>query len=148
MRDTIKLKVNYASKDIKRLEYVHDGDSGLDFRAYTPEDIIVKAGDVVVIPTGIRIGLPVGYEMAMRSKSGLASKQKMITVLGTIEYNYTGYIGVILHNTTKEDYIVKNGDKVGQGVPQRVTYVEEFIEVDNFEETNRGSNGFGSSGLR
>jgi dUTP pyrophosphatase len=113
--------------------------------------IIVHAhGGRVLIPTGVRIGLPDGYELQVRPRSGLALKNgiSVLNTPGTVDSDYYGFIGIILLNTGKLDFVVNEGDRIAQGVLKRVEQVE-WVKVDTVEElgqSQRGENGFGSTG--
>lgn len=157
-------------------QYAHDYDAGVDLVA--TEDVIVEPGETVKVPTGIAISLPVGYEAQVRPRSGITLKTKLRVALGTIDAGYVGEIGVIVDNikeygeydpmwfaegidnkrvradvyTNGEKvqygaYIIRKGDRIAQLV---IAPVEQatFIEVDSLEQTQRGSGGFGSSGVK
>ena len=131
-------------------EYAKPGDSGMDLRAYLPDGpVTLKPLERKLIHTGIYVCIPEWYEIQIRPRSGLALKSG-ITVLntpGTIDSDYTGDIGIILFNTSNQPFTVYPGDKVAQGVLTRV-YQANFIEKDELQETNRGSGGYGHSGIK
>ncbi|MCL2287037.1 MAG: dUTP diphosphatase [Firmicutes bacterium] len=119
--------------------------AGLDL--YAKIDAIIKKGERTLIPTGIRVALPFGYEAQVRPRSGLALKYG-VTVLntpGTIDADFRGEVGVILVNLGKEDFAVKRGDRIAQMVIAKVEMVE-FAEVCELPETERGEGGYGSTG--
>ncbi|NRB10107.1 MAG: dUTP diphosphatase [Rickettsiaceae bacterium] len=123
------------------------GSAGMDLLAAITEDIIIKAGTVEIIPTGIAISLPLGYEGQVRPRSGLAAKHG-ITVLnspGTIDADYRGEIKAILINHSKEDFTISRGMRVAQLVIAKHETVD-LIAVTSLDETDRGSKGFGSTG--
>lgn len=125
--------------------YAQPGDAGADLRA--AEYVVVPAGGRALVPTGVRAAVPDGYGLFVHPRSGLALKSG-ITVLnapGTIDSGYRGEIGVILFNTTDEDFQVFEGDRVAQAVVQRVQAVT-FQVVQELDETERGAGGFGSTG--
>ena len=129
-------------------EYAHMDDSGLDICAFLEEDLIIKPGERALVQTGIYVAIPDGYEFQVRSRSGLALK-KGIFVLnspGTIDAGYRNSIGVILYNSSKDDFTVKNGDRIAQLVLQAVPMVV-WQEVENLDDTERGMGGYGSSGV-
>lgn len=110
--------------------------------------IVINPGGRILIPTGIYIQLPEGYEAQVRPRSGLAIKHG-ITVLntpGTIDSDYTGEIGVILHNAGNKPFSVSDGDRIAQMCIKRYEKAE-FEEVDTLEETERGQQGFGHTGV-
>ena len=121
--------------------------SGLDLRANILEKIILAPFDRKLIPTGISISIPEGYEAQVRPRSGLSIKNG-ITVLnspGTIDSDYRGDIGVILINLSKESYTIKPGDRVAQIVFSKYEKIEWGI-VSDLPNSNRGKSGFGSTG--
>ena len=129
-------------------EYAHMDDSGLDICAFLEEDLIIKPGERALVQTGIYVAIPDGYELQVRSRSGLALK-KGIFVLnspGTIDAGYRNSIGVILYNSSKDDFTVKNGDRIAQLVLQAVPMVV-WQEVESLDDTERGMGGYGSSGV-
>jgi dUTP pyrophosphatase len=129
-------------------KYAHVDDSGLDICAFLEEDLIIKPGERALVQTGIYVAIPDGYELQVRSRSGLALK-KGIFVLnspGTIDAGYRNSIGVILYNSSKDDFTVKNGDRIAQLVLQAVPRVV-WQEVESLDDTERGMGGYGSSGV-
>jgi len=127
-------------------KYSHSQDAGFDFVNYGEEQII-RVGETKLFKTGIRIALPLGYVLKVCSRSGLALKHNIhvLNSPGIVDSGYTNEIGVILHNTSNGDYIVRTGDRIAQGVLQEVEQCN-FIKVDELEDTDRGLNGFGSTG--
>ncbi len=126
--------------------YAHEGDAGVDLYANETKEIDV--GEIALIPTGIKIALPKGFEAQVRPKSGLALKHG-ITVLntpGTVDEGYRGEIGVIVVNHGKEKYTVEKGKKIAQMVFNKVEKAE-LNEVEELDETSRNESGFGSTGL-
>lgn len=107
-------------------------------------DAVIKPHETKVIPLGFEVEIPVGYEMQMRPRSGLGLKGK-VAVFGTIDSDYRGEVGAIIHNNTQEDFIVSKGDRVSQAVVAPVT-IAKFNPVLLLSETQRGSGGFGSTG--
>ena len=129
-------------------KYAHMDDSGLDICAFLEEDLIIKPGERALVQTGIYVAIPDGYEFQVRSRSGLALK-KGIFVLnspGTIDAGYRNSIGVILYNSSKDNFTVKNGDRIAQLVLQAVPMVV-WQEVESLDDTERGMGGYGSSGV-
>ncbi len=128
-------------------EYATAAASGMDLRAFLKEPVVLKPLQRALIPTGLFIELPPGYEAQIRPRSGLAIKYG-ITVLntpGTIDADYRGEIKVILVNLSNEDFIVKNGDRICQMVISKVEQIH-WKEVDYISDTKRGSGGFGHTG--
>ena len=126
-------------------KYAHDTDSGADIFAL--ETVTIEAGQMIPLRTGLSVGLPSGYELQVRSKSGLAAKYGLFVLNspGTIDQDYRGEILVLLQNAGKVNYTVKQGDKIAQVVLCPVFHAE-FSAVFNLSETARGEGGFGSTG--
>lgn len=121
--------------------------AGMDIRAAVENVVVIKAGERMLIPTGLSIALPVGYEAQIRPRSGLAIK-KGITMLnspGTIDADYRGEVKLIVINHGKEDVEINRGDRVAQMVIAPVVQAQ-IVEVNELSETSRGSGGFGSTG--
>lgn len=121
--------------------------AGMDLRANIDSPILIKSLDRKLIPTGIRIALPEGYEAHVRPRSGLALK-KGITCLntpGTIDADYRGDIGVILINLSHEDFVVNPGDRIAQLVINKFEKAN-LVLVESLDETERGEGGFGHTG--
>ena len=143
----MKIKIiNKSSNDLPK--YETESSAGMDIRAYLENEIIIKPLERVLIPTGLYISLPKGYEAQIRPRSGLAIK-KGITVLntpGTIDADYRGEICVILINLSNEEYTVKNGDRIAQVIIAKHSNIvwQEAIELDL---SRRGNKGFGSTGI-
>ena len=124
------------------------GSAGADLRAFINDTIIIKPFERKLIPTGLKMELPIGYEAQIRSRSGLALKNG-ISVLnspGTIDSDYRGEIGVILINLSNEVFTVKNGDRVAQLIIAKHTSVV-WEEAEQLKDSSRGSGGFGSTGI-
>jgi dUTP pyrophosphatase len=127
--------------------YETTASAGMDLRAFLSGDIMMRPLERVIVPTGLFIELPVGYEAQVRPRSGLAIK-KGITVLntpGTVDADYRGEIKVILVNLSNEDFIVRDGDRIAQMIISAHEQAE-WIQVEELEETGRGAGGFGSTG--
>ena len=129
-------------------EYATPQSAGVDLRANLDEPVVMKPMERRLIPTGLFISLPGGFEAQVRPRSGLAIK-KGITVLntpGTIDADYRGEIGVILINLSQEDFIVNDGERIAQMIIARHEQAE-WIKVETLDETERGAGGFGHSGV-
>lgn len=123
--------------------------AGMDLRANLKAPIVLESLDRAIIPTGLYLELPEGYEAQIRPRSGLAAK-KGITLLntpGTIDADYRGEIGVILVNLSKEPFTVENGERIAQMVVSKFEQIE-LVEVEVLSETERGAGGFGSTGIK
>lgn len=126
--------------------YAHPSDAGMDIRSV--KALVIPAGRRALVPTGLVVNLPLGYEAQVRPRSGLALKAG-VTVLntpGTIDAGYRGEIGVILANFGEDDFEVKVGDRVAQLVIAPVTQ-PTIVEATEIDETDRGAGGFGSTGV-
>jgi dUTP pyrophosphatase len=129
--------------------YATEQSAGIDLRANLDEPIVLRPLERTLVPTGLHIALPVGFEAQIRPRSGLAIK-KGITVLntpGTIDADYRGEIKVILVNLSNEDFVIEDGERIAQMVVARhETVVWDSVEI--LDETERGSGGFGHTGKK
>jgi dUTP pyrophosphatase len=129
-------------------EYQTKQSAGVDLCAFTSTDVILSPGDRVLIGTGLYIALPEGYEAQIRPRSGLALKHG-ITIInspGTIDSDYRGELKIALINHSKEDYIVKNGDRIAQMVISKYEQIS-FTITENLDYTERGEGGYGHTGI-
>lgn len=173
--DTVPLTIGfkrlseYASLPTK----AHASDSGFDL--YTAQDVIIAPGETVVVPTDIAVQLPQGYEATVRPRSGITSKTKLRVQLGTIDEQYRGNIGIIVDNIFRHgrmpnkriygidnrpigyaseyhaddaSYLIRKGDKIAQLVVQPIPAAVAVEITGELEETERGTNAYGSSGVR
>ena len=142
------MKVKIVNKSVNPLpEYGTEFSAGMDLRANLEEPVVLKSLERTLVPTGLFIELPAGYEAQIRPRSGLALK-KGISVLntpGTIDADYRGEIGIILVNLSGEDFTINPGERICQMVINRVETIS-WEEVDMLEETVRGAGGFGHTG--
>ena len=130
-------------------KYQTSQSAGMDLRANIDAPVLLKPLDRKLIPTGLHIALPEGYEAQIRPRSGLAIK-KGITVIntpGTIDPDYRGDIGVVLVNISNEDFVVQPGDRIAQMVINKFEQAE-FEFVEELDETERGEGGFGHTGTK
>ena len=130
-------------------EYTTSASAGLDLRANLPESVVLKPGEWKLIPTGLHVELPIGYEAQVRPRSGLAYKYG-ITVLnspGTIDADYRGDVGVILINHSKTEFEIKSGERIAQLVIAKHEQAEWQL-VEELGNTDRGAGGFGSTGKK
>lgn len=130
-------------------QYSTSSSAGMDLRANIDAPILLKPMQRVLVPTGLFMALPEGYEAQVRPRSGLALKHG-ITVLntpGTIDADYRGEIGVILMNFGQEDFLIQDGERIAQMVVSKYEQVD-FWDVELLDETERGSGGFGHSGIK
>ena len=121
--------------------------AGMDIRANIAEPITLGSLERVLIPTGIKMAIPEGYEVQVRPRSGLALKHgiSMANAIGTIDSDYRGDIGVILINLSKESYTIQPQERIGQIVLNKVEQID-FELVTSLDETERGEGGFGHTG--
>lgn len=151
VEDYLQQKINVKVQNLgtcKLPTYATNRSSGADLRAYIKEAVTLQPGERKLIPTGLHMSIPKGFELQVRPRSGLALKNG-ITVLntpGTVDGDYRGDIGVILMNFGDKPFTVYPGDKIAQGVFARV-YQADFEEVDSLDDTERGSGGFGHTGV-
>ena len=130
-------------------QYATQQSAGMDLRANLEEPVTLRPMERRLIPTGLHIALPVGYEAQVRPRSGLALK-KGITVLnspGTIDADYRGEVGVLLINLSQEDFVVNDGERIAQMVIARHEQ-GEFVPVEVLDETERGEGGYGHTGVK
>ncbi len=146
MNDYMEVKiVNRSGNPLPAYSTPHS--AGMDLRAFLEEDVVLKPLERKLIPTGLYVELPAGYEAQIRPRSGLALK-KGITVLntpGTIDADYRGEIGVILINLSAEEFVVRNGERICQMVVASHEKVEWSL-TQELESTDRGEGGFGHTG--
>ena len=143
----MKLKIINKSKN-ENPSYATNGASGMDLRANLDEDLVIKSGEIQLGPTGIFMEIPEGYEGQVRARSGLALKYgiSLPNGIGTIDSDYRGELKVILINHGKEDFVIKNGDRIAQIV--FIKYEKAELEiVESLEDTERSEGGFGSTGV-
>lgn len=144
------MKIEVVNKGHQPLpEYATIQSAGMDLRANISEPVTLKPMERRLIPTGLHIALPQGFEAQIRPRSGLALK-KGITVLnspGTIDADYRGEIGVLLINLSQEEFVVNDGERIAQMVIAKHEKAD-FIEVSSLDETERGEGGYGHTGVK
>ncbi|MEY8303143.1 dUTP diphosphatase [Anaerosalibacter bizertensis] len=128
-------------------KYKTEGSAGVDLYANIKSQEVLKPLERILVPTGISVSIPSGYEGQVRPRSGLALKHgiTLANAVGTIDSDYRGEIKVILINLSNEDFIIKRGDRIAQLVFTKYEKVN-FIEVDSLNSTERGTGGFGHTG--
>jgi dUTP pyrophosphatase len=144
-----KILIKRLSKNIPLPKYETEGSSGMDLTANVNKIIEIQPGKSEIIPTGLALSIPKNYEIQIRPRSGLAAKNQ-ISVLntpGTIDEDYRGEIKVILINLGEKKFIIEKGLRIAQMVLCPVIKAE-LEEVDELNETKRGSGGFGSTGIK
>ncbi|GAA7080865.1 dUTP diphosphatase [Helicobacter pylori] len=142
----MKIKIQKIHPNALIPKYQTEGSSGFDLHAV--EEVMIKPYSVGLVKIGICLSLEVGYELQVRTRSGLALNHQVVVLNspGTVDNDYRGEIKVILANLSDKDFKVQVGDRIAQGVVQK-TYKAEFIECEPLDETSRGSGGFGSTGV-
>jgi len=143
------LNINFVNNsDNPDPNWAKEGDSGLDLRANLTEPITLKPLKRVLVPTGLHFQLPIGYDMDIKSRSGLAFKNGIMILTGTIDNNYRGEIKVLLFNTGEEDFVINHGDRIAQAVirPVVTNIFGKLIKTETLEVSNRNADGFGSTG--
>jgi len=145
-----KIKLEYVNEGgNEEPQYAYKSDSGFDLRSI--EDVWVQANDRKLVPTGLRFDIPEGYEIQVRSKSGLALNQGLMVLNspGTVDSGYQGEVKVIIFNTTNEKIKIEKGQKIAQAVLCPVVNGKwvDLVRVETIEEKDRNNNGFGSTGL-
>tara|TARA_B100002051_G_C16659745_1_gene598473 strand:+ start:474 stop:914 length:441 start_codon:yes stop_codon:yes gene_type:complete len=144
-----EILIKRLSKDVALPKYETDGSSGLDLAAYTDKQIKILPGKSEIISTGLAVAIPKNFEIQIRPRSGLAAKSQ-ISVLntpGTIDADYRGELKVILINLSDKVFVVEKGLRIAQMVLCPVVKAT-LKEVTNLENTERGSGGFGSTGIK
>ena len=144
-----KILIKRLSKKVSLPKYETSGSSGMDLAANIDANINIDPGKTAIIPTGLALSIPKGFEVQIRPRSGLAAKQK-ISVLntpGTIDADYRGEIKVILINLGQDSFKVEKGLRIAQMVVCPIVQAQ-LKEVDDLSETDRGKGGFGSTGTK
>ena len=139
------MEVKVVNKSNHRLpEYQTAGAAGMDLKADISEPVVLKPGEVQVISTGLYMAIPEGYEIQVRSRSGLAAKNSIFCLNspGTLDADWRGNTGVILANFGKNNFVVNPGDRIAQAVLNKIEKIE-WEEVSELDTTERGEGGFG-----
>lgn len=144
----IQVKRLENAKDLPLPRFMTNGAAGMDLFANVTEEIVLMKGEIKLVPTGIAIALPIGYEAQIRPRSGLAFKHgiSLVNTPGTIDSDYRGEINLIMINFGENSFTIKRGDRIAQMVINKIE-TPNIIEVNELSDTNRGSGGFGSTGL-
>ena len=149
MKNSIMSKIKVVSKSGYMPEYATEGSAGADLRAYLPDGpVTLKPGERRLIPTGLFVELPQGMEAQVRARSGLAIKHGigLVNGVGTVDSDYRGEWNVPMINWGSEAYTINNGDRIAQVVFS--LYIQaEFEAAEKLDETERGSGGFGHTGI-
>ena len=142
----IQVKV-VREKSVELPKYEPEGSAGMDVRANIKEPITLKSLERILIPTGLKVAIPEGYEIQVRPRSGLAIKHgiTMLNTPGTVDSDYRGELKVIVVNLSNETYTIEPNERIGQFVLNKIEQIE-FVEVEELDSTERGEGGFGHTG--
>ncbi len=145
---TINIKKKEGCQDLPTPCYMSDGASGMDLYADVDNEVTLAPGDIKLISAGFYMSIPVGYEVQVRPRSGLAIKHgiSIVNAPGTIDSDYRGLVGIILINHGKDPFVVKRADRIAQIILQKVIQADIAI-VDELDETVRAQGGFGHTGV-
>ena len=146
---SINIRRLEGCEDLPLPEYESEGSAGMDIRACVHTSVRLNPGEVRMIPTGLSVSIPPGFEIQIRPRSGLALRHGigMVNSPGTIDSDYRGEIGIILINWGNRPFTVGRGDRIAQMILSRV-YRAEFEEVADLDRTSRGEGGFGHTGVK
>lgn len=147
-KENMKIRIKNKSKH-QLPSYATELSAGMDVRANLEETIVLKPFERALIPTGLYLAIPAGYEAQVRPRSGLALKHG-ITLLnspGTIDADYRGEVGVIMANLSNEEFIVQDGERIAQLVIAKHEHIS-WLEVEVLDDTTRGDGGFGHTGKK
>lgn len=142
----MELKIRSISGDVPA--YATDGAAGMDIKAFLNEPIVLKPMERKLVPTGLFLEIPVGYEGQIRARSGLAIKKGigLVNSIGTIDSDYRGEVKVPLINFGEEDFVINDGDRIAQLVIARYEKVAVVLQ-EELSDTDRGDGGFGHTGV-
>jgi dUTP pyrophosphatase len=148
----INVKIQHVTQDFSDVplpSYSTLGSSGMDVRAAVENEMIIEKGKVALVPTNLRVEIPLGYELQVRPRSGLAAKNGVgvLNTPGTIDSDYRGEIKIILFNFGEENFVIKRGDRIAQMVLSKV-YNANLVLSDDLNDSQRGSGGFGHTGTK
>lgn len=147
MERKLAVQIRRLHSDARIPEYKHPGDAGFDF--YAVEDVTIPANGVKILPTGLAMAIPQGFELQIRLRSGVALNSPLIlpNAPATVDSGYRGELGIIVRNLGNQPFLVRKGERIAQGVIARVWHAQ-FQESDNLPESERGAGGYGSTGSR
>ncbi len=148
MRVRLEVEVLPHGKGLPLPAYATEGSAGLDLRAAVEEPLVIEPGDRVLVPTGLRVAIPPGYEGQVRARSGIALRHGigLPNAPGTIDSDYRGELKVLLTNWGREPFTIRRGDRVAQLVIAPVARAE-VVAVEALDETARRDGGFGHTGI-
>ena len=150
METKVFIKFKRLSKDFDHISlpaYSTEGSSGMDIRAALPNHLVLMPGEMELIPTNLSVEIPLGFELQVRPRSGLAAKHGIgiLNSPGTIDSDYRGEIKIIIINFGKDDFTIQPGDRIAQLVVSKI-YKANMKEVNELNLSNRGGGGFGHTG--
>lgn len=150
MSDIIEIKIkrlNPEFDDIPVPSYATSGSAGMDVRAAVENELIIEPNSIVMAPTNLSVQIPVGYEIQVRPRSGLAANHGIgiLNSPGTIDSDYRGEIKIIMINLGKEKFTIKRGDRIAQLVVSKV-YKVDLVQTEDLNHSSRGKGGFGHTG--
>jgi dUTP pyrophosphatase len=146
---TLRIEILPGNEDLGLPSYATEGAAGMDLRAALTEPFILKPGERGVVPTGLKMAIPMGFEGAIRPRSGLAMKQGLTVTNspGTIDADYRGEVKVLLINLGQEAVMLQRGDRIAQLLITPVAHAH-VIKVESLDDTARGGGGFGHTGVQ
>ena len=150
LMESVQISIKRISEDFNDISlpvYATEGSSGMDIRAAVKESLLIRAREFLLVPTNLSVEIPLGYEIQVRPRSGLAAKYGIgiLNSPGTIDSDYRGEIKIIMFNFGKEDFIIQKGDRIAQLVISRV-FRGDLSEENTLNESKRGAGGFGHTG--
>jgi len=145
----IKIKRLNQDNDLPLPAYESEGSSGMDIRADVKAPVLLNPGEIKLIPTGLSLSVPIGFEVQVRPRSGLALKHGigLVNSPGTIDSDYRGEVGIIMTNWGPEPFTIKRGDRIAQMIISKV-FQADLIDADDLDDTSRGQGGFGHTGIK
>lgn len=145
--EKVLVKIVRENDKIELPKYETSGAAGMDVRANITEPIVLGSLERTLVPTGLKIAIPEGYEVQVRPRSGLALKYgiTLLNTPGTIDSDYRGELKIIVANMSKDAYTINPGERIGQLVLNKVEQIEWEV-VETLDETERGAGGFGHTG--
>lgn len=148
--ENIQLKIKRISEkfnDISLPNYATKGSAGMDIRAAIDDELVINSGEIKLVPTNLIFEIPEGFEIQVRPRSGLALKHGigLLNSPGTIDSDYRGEVGIIMYNISKENFVIKRGDRIAQIVLSKY-YTADILETEVISESKRGEGGFGHTG--
>ena len=146
---TLKIEILTGNDDLGLPAYATDGAAGLDLRAALTEPFTLKPGERGMVPTGLKMAIPVGFEGCVRPRSGLAMKHGLTLTNspGTVDSDYRGEVKILMINLGQEPVVLKRGDRIAQLLITPVAHAQ-VVKVESLDDTGRGNGGFGHTGVQ